>query len=166
MYLPVAILLALATTAAVTPPAAAQSITGLSEPVHGKGHVTYAAEPVTLVSGHETFIDLRFRVDPGFHINSSRPSSDLLIPTLLTVEPSPSLRVLAEDYPRGTPFRLSVGDGETLDVYQGEFRVRLKLVAATRGDQTLNGTLRYQACDKAACFPPVTLPVRVPIAVR
>ena len=53
-------------------------------------------------------------------------------------------------------------DAEMLDVYQGEFRVRLRVVAA-KGAQTLAGTLRYQACDHAACFPPRSLPVQVAI---
>jgi hypothetical protein len=29
------------------------------------------------------------------------------------------------------------------------------------GDHTLDGTLRYQACDNASCYPPRTLSVKI-----
>ena len=34
-------------------------------------------------------------------------------------------------------------------------------VVAEAGKHTIDGTLRYQACDHAACYPPKTLPVQV-----
>jgi len=125
----------------------------------GKGHVTYAAEVVEVVAGKPVVVELTFRVDPGFHVNSHTPSSELLIPTALKLEDEAAVKVTAMEYPKGMAFRLG---GETLDVYQGEFRVRLKVVAA-RGQSTLRGGLRYQACDSAACYPPRTLPVVVAV---
>jgi hypothetical protein len=32
---------------------------------------------------------------------------------------------------------------------------------AEAGAHTVNGTLRYQACDNAACYPPKSLPVQM-----
>ena len=40
------------------------------------------------------------------------------------------------------------------------FTVKLPVVADT-GTHTVDGTLRYQACDHAACYPPKSLPVQV-----
>ena len=137
--------------------AGAQGIVGLPAPSMGKGHVTYAAEVVEVAAGKPTVVELRFRVDEGFHVNSHTPSSELLIPTALKLEDAAGVKVLGEEYPKGAAFKLA---DETLDVYQGEFRVRLRVLVA-KGVSTLKGGLRYQACDNAACFPPKTLPVSV-----
>jgi hypothetical protein len=106
-------------------------------------------------------VELRFRVEQGFHINSHAPKDELLIPTVLKLDAG-VVKVGAEEYAPGTAFRLEVGAGETLDVYQGEFRVTVRMVAP-KGSSTLTGSLRYQACDRAACFPPRTLPVMVAV---
>jgi hypothetical protein len=45
-------------------------------------------------------------------------------------------------------------------VYMGDFTVKLPVVARA-GAHTVDGTLRYQACDHAACYPPKNLPVQV-----
>ena len=77
--------------------------------------------------------------------------------------------MLSESYPEGTAFRLHLpgdaGGGETLDVYQGEFRLKLRVIAP-KGVSMLTGSLHYQACDNAACFPARTLPVTVALTGR
>jgi DsbC/DsbD-like thiol-disulfide interchange protein len=130
-----------------------------------KGHVTLLSDGVTLSPAKMQTVELRFRVEPGFHINSHAPKDELLIPTELKLDNAGGVTVLGEQYPAGMPFRLAVGDGETLDVYQGEFRVTVRLTAA-QGASLLTGSLRYQACDNAACFPPRTLPVKVALSGR
>jgi hypothetical protein len=139
--------------------AGAQSIVGLPAAPTGKGHVTYAAEVIEVAAGKPSVVELRFRVDEGFHVNSHTPASDLLIPTVLKLEDAAGVQVVSEEYPKGAAFHLA---DDTLDVYQGEFRVRLRVVVP-KGQSTLTGGLRYQACDNAACFPPRTLPVKVAI---
>jgi hypothetical protein len=133
-----------------------------------KGHVSLISDAAEIDAGKPQVLELVFRVDPGFHINSHTPKDELLIPTVLRVTPQ-ATKVLSESYPAGTAFQLSlpgaVGKGETLDVYQGEFRVALRVIAP-RGASTLTGSLHYQACDNAACFPPRTLPVMVALTGR
>jgi DsbC/DsbD-like thiol-disulfide interchange protein len=123
----------------------------------GRGHVSYAPEVAEVEAGKASVVELRFRVDEGFHVNSHTPASEMLIPTALKLEPAAGVKVLGEEYPKGMAFRLGA---ETLDVYQGEFRVRLRVVAP-KGSSTITGGLRYQACDSAACFPPRTVAVSV-----
>jgi hypothetical protein len=137
---------------------------GARRPV-GKDHVALLSDTVDVMSGKEQVVELRFRVDPGFHINSHTPKDELLIPTVLKLDTANGLRVLDEQYPAGAAFRLEVGDGETLDVYQGEFRVMVRMVVP-KGATDLVGSLRYQACDHAACFPPRTLPVKVAVVAK
>ena len=128
-----------------------------------KGHVVFLSEESVVEAGKPEVIELQFRVDEGFHINSHTPPDALLIATSFKVDPGDGVKVLGEEYPKGAAFKLGQGaDAELLDVYQGVFRVRLRVVAA-KGAQTLAGTLRYQACDNAACFPPRSLPVQVAI---
>jgi hypothetical protein len=126
-----------------------------------KDHVRLADDGIVVDAGKPQVVELRFHVDPGFHINSHTPKDELLIPTVLRLDTA-DVKVVSEEYPKGTAFRLTVGDGETLDVYQGEFRVMLRVIVP-RGASTLTGALRYQACDNAACFPPRTLPVKVAV---
>jgi DsbC/DsbD-like thiol-disulfide interchange protein len=130
-----------------------------------KQHLLLLSDAVQLEAGRPQVVELRFRVDPGFHINSHAPHDETLIPTVLTLDAGDGVQVQDASYPAGTAFRLTVGAGQTLDVYQGEFRVLVK-VLARKGEWTLTGGLRYQACDSAACFPPRTLPVRVAVEAR
>jgi DsbC/DsbD-like thiol-disulfide interchange protein len=137
---------------------------GTREAAH-KGHVTLLSDSVNLTPAKSQTVELRFRVEPGFHINSHSPKDELLIPTELKLDNAGGVTVLGEQYPAGTAFRLTVGNGETLDVYQGEFRVTVRLSAAP-GARDLTGSLHYQACDSAACFPPKTLAVKVALSGR
>jgi hypothetical protein len=137
---------------------------GGSSAPRGKDHVHLVSDAVEVKAGHEQVVELRFRVDEGYHINSHTPKDELLIPTVLTLTTGgrTGVDVRGEEYPAGSAFRLQIGEGETLDVYQGEFRVRVRMIADP-GSSTLTGALHYQACDKAACFPPRTLPVQVAV---
>lgn len=126
-----------------------------------KQHVELLTDSVDVPAGKPQDIELRFRVQPGFHINSHTPKDQLLIPTVLKLDEGKA-RVSEAQYPAGTSFHLPIGSGEDLDVYQGEFRVRLRVVAPS-GSSVLTGALRYQACDTAACFPPRTMLVKVAV---
>lgn len=130
------------------------------------GHVLLVSDAVAMRAGKVQTIELHFRVDPGFHINSHKPADELMIATSLKLDPNPRLNVVDTQFPPGTPFRLQVGAGELLDVYQGDFRVVLRLGSVSVGESTLSGTLRYQACDSAACFPPKALSVRVAVSAK
>ncbi len=128
--------------------------------VKAKGQVSYAAEPQSVPAGKRSVLELHFRVAEGFHVNSHAPKSELLIPTALTMEPAAGVAAGKLEYPAGTEYSFATSPGEKLDVYSGGFAVRLP-VEAKAGEHTLNGVLRYQACDRAACYPPKSLPVQV-----
>ena len=129
-----------------------------------KQHVELLTDSLQLSANKPQDVELRFRVEPGYHINSHKPKDELLLPTELKLD-SGSFHIADPHYPPGSRFHLQVGDGEDLDVYQGEFRIALR-IEAPRGDSTLTGALRYQACDNAACFPPRTLPVKIAITAK
>src|SRR5580698_8290136 len=125
-----------------------------------KQYVSFAAEPQTLKAGAKSVVELNFRVMDGFHVNSHTPKSELLIPTQIELQPATGVKAEAVEYPTGSSYSFSFDPTEKLDVYTGAFTVKLPVVAEA-GAHTIDGTLRYQACDHAACYPPKTLPVQL-----
>ena len=128
-------------------------------PGKGVGHVTYVAEPESVPAGKAGFLELRFKVKDGFHVNSHTPKSELLIPTQIALQPASGVKVGEVVYPAGTAYSFSFDPKEKLDVYTGEFVVKVPVVAAA-GEHAVAGSLRYQACDHAACYPPRSLAVQ------
>jgi DsbC/DsbD-like thiol-disulfide interchange protein len=125
-----------------------------------KSYVVYAAEQQSVAAGRRSVLELHFRVVDGFHVNSHTPKSELLIPTRIELQSSAGVKAEAVEYPAGTSYSFSFDPTEKLDVYSGDFTVKLPVVAEA-GTHTVDGTLRYQACDHAACYPPKSLPVQV-----
>lgn len=138
---------------------AAQDV-GFDAAVKPKTYIVYAAEPQTIAAGKKAVVELHFKVQEGFHVNSHTPKSELLIPTNLTLDAADGVKLAPAEYPSGTSYSFSFEPNEKLDVYQGPFTVKLPVVAAA-GEHVLSGTLRYQACDHAACYPPKTLALQV-----
>jgi hypothetical protein len=138
-----------------------QQVGDLNQPApKAKSYIVYAAEPQEIPAGKRSVLELHFRVVDGFHVNSHTPKSELLIPTQITLQPVAGVKAEAVEYPAGTSFSFSFDPSEKLDVYSGPFTMKLPVVAE-RGTHTVVGTLRYQACDHAACYPPKNLPVQI-----
>ena len=132
------------------------------QPVKLRQYVSYVAESQTIAAGRPVQLELRFHVVDGYHVNSHRPGSDLLIPTTLDLQAASGARVGEAVFPAGAPYQ--VGE-DTLDVYTGDFTVRLP-VTATAGEHSIDGDLTYQACNRAACYPGKTLHVKVLFTAR
>ncbi len=122
-------------------------------------------QTATVTAGKPTTLTLTFRVKSGFHVNSHKPTSDLMIPTRLGVAEMAGLNVMAVDFPPGQDYAFSYDPKTKLSVYSGDFALTVHLVAK-RGTQKLDGLLRYQACDHAACYPPKSLPFTVTLAAQ
>jgi hypothetical protein len=125
-----------------------------------KSYVVYSAEQQVVTAGKRSVLELHFRVVDGFHVNSHTPKSELLIPTQIVLQPVVGVKAEAVEYPAGSSYSFSFDPSEKLDVYSGAFTVKLP-VTAEAGAHTIEGSLRYQACDHAACYPPKSLPVEV-----
>jgi DsbC/DsbD-like thiol-disulfide interchange protein len=138
-----------------------QQVGSLDAPVaKPKSYVVYSAEQQSVAAGKRSVLELHFHVVDGFHVNSHTPKSELLIPTRIELQPATGVKADAVEYPAGTSYSFSFDPTEKLDVYSGAFTVKLPVVAEA-GTHTVDGTLRYQACDNAACYPPKSLPVQV-----
>src|SRR5207253_10898053 len=57
------------------------------------------APVVTVVQGKPATVPLSFRVASGYHINSNRPKSEFLIPTVLKVEATTDIVIGKTTYP-------------------------------------------------------------------
>jgi Disulphide bond corrector protein DsbC len=130
-----------------------------------KDFVAYAAEQQTAVAGKRSVLELDFHVLDGLHVNSHTPKSELLIPTTLTLDAAPGVKLGELVYPAGSTYSFSASPDEKMDVYSGGFAVKLPVVAQP-GTHTIEGKLRYQACDHAACYPPKMLPVEIVLAAK
>lgn len=147
-------------TFAASPAFIATAQLNMNAPAKPKSYVTYTAEPQTVPARKPATLELRFQIASGYHVNSHTPKSDFLIPTVVTLQPGPGVKTGEPQYPHGMPYSFSFDPGTKLDVYAGSFTVKLPVVAAA-GEHTLDGSLKYQACDNASCYPPRTVPIKV-----
>jgi DsbC/DsbD-like thiol-disulfide interchange protein len=134
-----------------------------------KGYVTTDVAPtVSLNPGNTAQVEVRFRVNPGYHVNSHTPGSDLLIPTNLEFTPLDKIKAGKIAYPTGEPLTLDFSK-EKISVYTGDFTTEVPVVVAkdaTVGSYSLKGELQYQACNNNSCFPPKSLPVEITVIVK
>jgi hypothetical protein len=105
-------------------------------------------------------VELRFRIQDGYHINSHTPHEKTLIPTQLMVVDGDGVNVSAVDFPPGTDTSFAFAPNQKVSVYTGMVTLRAHVTVAP-GGHLLQGALRYQACDANACMPPRKLPVAI-----
>src|SRR5579862_2118953 len=134
-------------------------------------HATSIVQPLAYVSlqpvprGRAFDIAVVAKITPGFHVNAHEPSEDYLIPTKVTADLPPGVRLVETTYPRGVMrgFQFSK---TPLRVYESTFTVRMKFRAessAPLGARKINLTVNYQACNQDSCLPPTKVPVTAEI---
>lgn len=117
-------------------------------------------EQTEVIARKSQVVELRFRIQDGYHINSHLPHEKELIPTQLMVVDGDGVNVSAVDFPPGTDTSFAFAPNEKVSVYTGTVTLRAHLTVAP-GGHLLQGALRYQACDVNACMPPRKIPVAV-----
>jgi hypothetical protein len=101
---------------------------------------------------------IHVQLQPGYHVNSSTPSDEYLIPLKLTWKPEP-LEGGEVSYPKPSLEKYEFSE-KPLSVYSGEFDIATKFkvpAKAPNGPAILSGKLRYQACNDRMCLPPKTV---------
>jgi len=136
------------------------------------GHVEKVTfEPLstlTVNSAHPAPLRLVFHVKQGFHINSNKPLTPELIPTVVHFSLPDDLVVGRVQYPAGELKSFPFDPTEKLSVYSGDIVITGRVIApphAAIGTYTIHGDFRYQACDNNACYPPKTLPITFNVKV-
>jgi Disulphide bond corrector protein DsbC len=123
---------------------------------------------VQLHAGAAKDVTMDFRIGSEYHINSHTPKSPLLIPTALKLNASAPVTVGDPKYPAGQDETFPFSPDEKLNVYSGDFSIDapIKVAAnAAAGTYPVKGELRFQACDRSACYPPHNLPVQFQVTV-
>ena len=127
--------------------------------------------PAPLITAYQTkpaTVPLTFNVVPGYHINSNHPKSEFLIPTVLKIDATTDIVVGKLIYPEGQDLSFAFAPDEKLNVYTGDFTVNVvvhPLRSVEPGKYIVRGTLKYQACDNSACYPPKSLPISFDVKV-
>src|SRR5439155_23044921 len=89
-----------------------------AQPMPGPGaaRVTFAPPAiVTVTRGKPGTVTLNFRVGPGYHINSNKPRSELLIPTTLKLDAPTHIRIGMVSYPKAEGMSLPCAPGAKLN---------------------------------------------------
>jgi Disulphide bond corrector protein DsbC len=126
------------------------------------------APVVSVMQGKAATVPLSFHVPSGYHINSNKPKSEFLIPTILKVEATTDIVIGKTTYPDGHDMSFAFAPDEKLNVYTGDFNVDVlvrPLRSVQPGKYIVRGTLKYQACDNKACYPPKKLPVSFDVKI-
>ena len=131
--------------------------------------VKIASAPVTTVTqGKSANAALTFNVAGGYHINSNHPNSDYLIPTALKIDATTDIVIGKTTYPAGSDMSFPFAPDEKLNVYTGDFKIDVlvrPLRSVQPGKYVVRGSLKYQACDNKACYPPKNLPVTFDVKI-
>jgi hypothetical protein len=107
-------------------------------------------------AGAKGTVTLRVKLPESVHVQSDKPLDKSLIPTALTIEPPPGLRVEKIVYPAATKLKQE-GVPQPLAVFGPDFTITVHLTVAAdaaAGELNVPGRLRYQACDEFMCYPP------------
>jgi hypothetical protein len=127
-----------------------------------------SASNIVVSPGHSAPVQFNFHVHDPYHINSSHPLTEELIPTQLHFSLLGEVAFGKLQYPAGKMMSFPFDPSTKLSVYSGDFIVRGNVMApgqASTGSYTIHGELKYQACDNNACYPPKKLPFTFSVKV-
>ena len=117
-----------------------------------------SASDALVAPGQRVTLILDADLNPGMHVYA--PGVEGYIPIDWKMQDSPDAAIHAPVYPRSQKLFLKA-IGETVPAYRNHFRlirdITIGRVANGAGKLTLNGTLRYQACDDRVCYIPQEL---------
>jgi len=121
-----------------------------------KADLLAQVEAEAIRAGGRTRVTLKVRLPEGIHVQSNKPRDKLLIPTTLTLEPPPGVRVEKIVYPVAVDLKQE-GLDLPLAVYGHDFSITVHLALASDvkpGEIVIPARLRYQPCDEVMCYPP------------
>jgi hypothetical protein len=123
---------------------------------------------VVVTRGGKAALDIALQVNRGFHVNSNKPNDELLLPTVVHLNPPQGIMIVNVEYPEGQELALPFMGNQKLSVYSGNFAVSAEVripKSAPLGTQRVHGNVKYQACDNRQCFAPKTTPLEFDVKV-
>ena len=125
---------------------------------------------VKAAKGSTATIALKAALPPGFHANSDKPTASYLIPLSVKWTGGPfQMESITYPTPKEEKFPFQLPNDKPLSVVTGEFTITTKFkvpATAPNGPAAQTGTLRYQACDNRACYPPKNVPLNITVNVE
>jgi hypothetical protein len=123
---------------------------------------------IVVTRGGKAALKLALQVNRGFHVNSNQPNDEMLLPTVVHLNPPQGIMIVNVQYPAGEQLALPIMGNEKLSVYSGTFEVTAEVripKSAPLGTQRVHGEVKFQACDNRQCFPPKTTPLEFDVKV-
>jgi hypothetical protein len=124
----------------------------------------------TVVPGSRVTLGVEIELPPGVHVYS--PSVRGYKPIQLALHPASGIELSAATYPNSKALYLEAIQ-EHVPVYEGKFCITQDVTvtpsktgdvvrALTSAEKTISitGELKYQACDRAICYPPASVPLK------
>ena len=118
--------------------------------------------------GEKFKVGLQVTLLNDWHINSNKPSDELLIPTLVEFDSVAFLSFADVEYPAGEMLKFDFSE-TPLSVYDGTVLITAEVQAAEQlqaGDIVIKGIFSYQACNDLTCLMPAkqNFLIEVPVA--
>lgn len=128
-----------------------------------------APDPATLLKiqpslastspGHGTLV-VKATLEPGWHVNSHKPSEDYLIATEVKLDPLEGVRFGEPRYPEGKSQKFAFSD-TPLSVYAETFSIEIPVEWPASGPAPgISGSVDYQACNDHQCLAPTSVKFR------
>jgi DsbC/DsbD-like thiol-disulfide interchange protein len=145
--------------------AAASPAGPLARAQRGPVIATATADKRRIRPGETVELALTLEIDPGWHIQSAKPTRSALIATSVELGVAEGLSPGEMRFPDGS---LAPVGGEKLSVYQGKVMVKVAITASrdcTPGRAPVIARIRFQACDDTRCLQPERVEVEFAIEV-
>ncbi|MBC7362418.1 MAG: hypothetical protein H5U06_09075 [Candidatus Aminicenantes bacterium] len=130
--------------------------------------LTVNPAPSQRVSPGSTFeIALELVVAPGYHINSDKPEDELLVATSVEIKNDPFIEIKEILFPEAKKKKFGFSD-KPISVYEGKIKIKIKmgLKESFKGRElSLEGRVRYQACNDHTCLRPMSAPFKFSLSV-
>lgn len=128
--------------------------------------VSSSASTDSIATGEHVALVLDIDLKPKMHVYA--PGVEHYLSIDWQIADSDAAKAGAVTWPQSKKLYLDVID-ETVPVYIGQFRIvrdivfagdaKLKPLVNEKGEITIHGTLKYQACDDRMCYIPVSVPL-------
>ncbi|PYJ63628.1 MAG: hypothetical protein DME24_00945 [Verrucomicrobia bacterium] len=115
-------------------------------------------------AGDNVVAVVHVKLEKNWHVQSNKPSEPTFIPTVLTLAPTPGVKVTTIKYPEGKSEKVQ-GLAKPLSVYEEDFQINVLLALDARAKLplTIPAVLTYQACQGASCYPPKRLKLDIAV---
>ncbi len=112
-----------------------------------------------VIPGSEFKLAVKGSVAESWHINSSKPKDEFLIPSKLTIDTISGFKLDKVVYPQAKNIKLSFSE-KPLSVWEGDFVIGALVKVPSDispGKYALLVKLEYQSCNNITCLPPTSV---------